>query len=27
LYGPQFDETFVPLRNRRTYLLSGTFDF
>lgn len=26
LYGPQFDETFVPLRNRRTYLFSGTFD-
>ena len=26
LYGPQFDETFVPLNNRRTYLLTGTFD-
>jgi iron complex outermembrane recepter protein len=27
LYGPQFDETFVPFLNRRTYLLSGTVDF
>jgi iron complex outermembrane recepter protein len=27
LYGPQFDETFVPFLNRRTYLLSGTIDF
>jgi iron complex outermembrane receptor protein len=27
LYGPQFDETFVPLRNHRSYLLSGTFGF
>jgi iron complex outermembrane recepter protein len=27
LYGPQFDETFVPFQNHRTYLLSGTFDF
>ncbi|GLQ48045.1 ferrichrome-iron receptor [Dyella lipolytica] len=27
LYGSYFDETFVPLRNRRTYLLSGTVDF
>ena len=26
LYGPQFDETFVPLNNRRTYLVSGTYD-
>jgi iron complex outermembrane recepter protein len=26
LYGQQFDETFVPFRNRRTYLLSGTVD-
>ncbi|WP_233843767.1 TonB-dependent receptor [Dyella sp. 2HG41-7] len=24
LYSPVFDETFVPLRNHRTYLLSGT---
>ncbi|RDS79305.1 TonB-dependent receptor [Dyella monticola] len=24
---PLFDETFVPLRNRRTYLLSATVDF
>jgi iron complex outermembrane recepter protein len=27
LYGTQFDETFVPLNNRRTYLLTGAFDF
>ncbi|GLQ49241.1 TonB-dependent siderophore receptor [Dyella flava] len=27
LYGPQFDETFVPFLNRRTYLLSGSVDF
>ena len=27
LYGTYFDETFVPLRNRRTYLLSGAVDF
>jgi iron complex outermembrane recepter protein len=27
LYGSQFDETFVPFRNRRTYLLSGAVDF
>jgi iron complex outermembrane recepter protein len=27
LYGPYFDETFVPFQNHRTYLLSGTFDF
>lgn len=26
LFGQQFDETFVPFRNRRTYLLSGTVD-
>jgi len=26
LYSPTFDETFVPLRNRRTYLLSGAVD-
>lgn len=26
LYSPVFDETFVPLRNHRTYLLSGTVD-
>jgi iron complex outermembrane recepter protein len=24
LFGQQFDETFVPFRNRRTYLLSGS---
>jgi iron complex outermembrane recepter protein len=27
LYGTYFDETFVPLRNRRTYLLSGAVSF
>ncbi|GLQ95650.1 TonB-dependent siderophore receptor [Dyella mobilis] len=27
LYGPQFDETFVPLRNHRSFLLSGTYSF
>jgi iron complex outermembrane recepter protein len=27
LYATYFQETFVPLRNRRTYLLSGAFDF
>ncbi|MBE1159213.1 TonB-dependent siderophore receptor [Dyella acidiphila] len=27
LYGPQFDETFVPVRNHRTYLVSGTYTF
>ncbi|QAU24928.1 TonB-dependent receptor [Dyella sp. M7H15-1] len=27
LYGSQFNETFVPFRNRRTYLLSGAVDF
>jgi iron complex outermembrane receptor protein len=27
LYGTYFDETFVPLRNRRTYLLSGEVAF
>ncbi|QRN53094.1 TonB-dependent receptor domain-containing protein [Dyella caseinilytica] len=27
LYGPQFDETFVPFRDHRTYLLSGNYDF
>jgi iron complex outermembrane recepter protein len=26
LYGPQFDETFVPFQNHRTYLLSGTYN-
>lgn len=27
LYGTYFNETFVPLHNRRTYLLSGAVDF
>ncbi|RDS83390.1 TonB-dependent siderophore receptor [Dyella psychrodurans] len=27
LYGTYFDETFVPLRYRRTYMLSGAVDF
>lgn len=27
LYSPTFDETFVPLDNRRTFLLSGAVDF
>ena len=27
LYGPTFDETFVPLDDHRTYLLSGVVDF
>ena len=27
LYADDFDETFVPLRTRRSYLLSGSYDF
>jgi len=27
LYSDDFDETFVPLRNRRSLLLTGTYDF
>ena len=27
LYGPQFDETFVPVQSHRRYLLSGMYDF
>jgi iron complex outermembrane recepter protein len=27
LYGTYFNETFVPLHNRRTYLLSGALSF
>jgi iron complex outermembrane receptor protein len=27
LYASDFDETFVPVRNRRTVMLSGTYDF
>jgi len=27
LFGPQLDETFVPFRNHRSYLLSGTYNF
>ncbi|MFC4526029.1 TonB-dependent siderophore receptor [Dyella halodurans] len=27
LYADDFDETFVPVRTRRTFLLTGTYDF
>ncbi len=27
LYAADFDETFLPLRTRRSYLLTGTYDF
>jgi iron complex outermembrane receptor protein len=27
LYSDYFDETFVPLHNRRTFLMTGSYDF